>query len=280
MSDKLSPIKISPKSVFSLRQKTGAGMMACKKALQEANGDMDEAIKLIRADAKSKADKKKDRVTASGSVQAYSGSLGAVVVEVKSETDFVARNALFQKFTSDIAKVAYDSKAADAKKLLEEKISASASVEQVRLELVQQLGENIVVSRCQFIRADGQKMSHYVHMERIAVIVRWEGDDEEVGANIAMQIAASDPQGLVKDDIPKKVMQDELDVFNKQVAEMGKPAEVSEKILKGKIDKFVDSQILGGQEFVCDDTKRKVRDYLKSHKAVVTAFSRFELGQE
>ena len=277
----MSELHISPKDVFQLRKDTGAGMMACKKALQEAGGDMDEAMKLIRASAKSKADKKKDRETASGCVQAFSGSAGGVVVEVKSETDFVARNELFQKFSQDLAALAYDKQLDDVEALMSEAMqNQEGTVEQVRSELVQQLGENIVISRCHFIPSESQKVSHYVHMDRIAVIVRWQGDHAEVGPNMAMQIAAADPQGLSKEDIPEKMMADECDIFKKQVDELGKPAEVANKILQGKIDKFVDSQILGGQDYICDDSKQKVRDYLKQQHAQVTAFTRFELGQK
>lgn len=271
-------VKISPKDVFTLRKATGAGMMACKKALIDASGDLKEAEKIIKANAKNKAEKKKDRVTASGTVFAYSGEKGGALIEVKSETDFVARNALFQKFAENLAQLVFVHELTSADDLMKLQMSEGGkSVEDERADLVVQLGENIHVSKCAFMPSEGQKVTHYTHGQRIAVVLRWTGPDE-VGANMAMQVAASDPLGLTKEDIPADIMKDEVDVFTKQVKELNKPEHVAEKILQGKIDKFVDSQILGGQEYICD-TKQKVREYLKQQQAEVNAFLRMELGR-
>lgn len=269
-------VKISPKDVFALRQATGAGMMTCKKALLDASGDFKEAEKIIKANAKNKAEKKKDRVTACGTVFAFSGEKGGALIEVKSETDFVARNELFQKFAEALAELVYSNESTVAEDVMKLPMG-DKTVEEARADLVVQLGENIHISRCAFMPGNGDKVTHYTHGQRIAVVLRWTGADE-VGSNMAMQIAASDPMGLTKEDIPADVMKDELDVFTKQVNEMNKPEQVAEKILQGKVDKYVDSQILGGQEYICD-TKMKVRDYLKQQNATVNAFERMELGR-
>jgi elongation factor Ts len=273
---------ITAAQVKELRERTGSGMMECKKALVDAGGDMDAAIEMLRKTGLAKADKKAGRVAAEGliAVGVSEDGRSATLVEVNCETDFVARKAEFQEFANAIAHRILAGKPADIEALMDMPLhdGDQTSIELARKSLIASIGENINVRR--YTRLDATKgiLAHYQHGVRIGVLVELEGGDAELARDIAMHIAASKPQCVAEADVPGEVLQKEREIFSAQAETSGKPANIIEKMVDGRIRKFLAEITLVGQPFV-KDPDQTVGQLLKSAGAGVVDFARMELGE-
>jgi elongation factor Ts len=269
---------VKPAMVKELRERTGAGMMDCKNALVDANGDLDSAAELLRKQGQAKADKKASRVAAEGRIVLKSDERAGryALVEVNSETDFVAKDDNFRDFADRVAAVALDKRPGSVEALMG--LAADGrTLEEGRLELVTKVGENINVRRFEVVDSKGN-VGTYVHGARIGVLVELEGGTPELARDMAMQVASLAPRYLSADDVPKDVVAKEREIIVAQTAEEKKPPEILAKMVDGKLRKFVDEITLTGQVFVKDDKKR-VRDVLAASKAKVKGFRRFEVGE-
>jgi len=269
---------VKPALVKELRERTGAGMMDCKNALVDANGDLDAAGELLRKQGQAKADKKASRVAAEGRVVLKSdqGTGRYALVEVNSETDFVAKDDNFRGFAERVAGVVLDKRPASLEALMG--LAADGrTLEESRRDLVTKVGENINVRRFELVESKGN-VGAYVHGARIGVLVELEGGTPELARDMAMQVASLAPRYLSSDDVPKDVLAKEREIIVAQTAEEKKPPEILAKMVDGKLRKFVDEITLTGQVFVKDDKKR-VRDVLAANKAKVKGFRRFEVGE-
>jgi elongation factor Ts len=273
---------ITAAQVKELRERTGSGMMECKKALVDAGGDMNAAIEMLRKTGLAKADKKAGRVAAEGLIAVGISEDGrsATLVEVNCETDFVAKKAEFQEFANAIAQRILAGKPADIKALLDMPLhdGKETSIELARKSLIASIGENINVRR--FTRLDATKgiLAHYQHGVRIGVLVELLGGDAELARDIAMHIAASKPQCVADADVPGEVIEKEREIFSAQAETSGKPANIIEKMVDGRIRKFLAEITLVGQPFV-KDPDQTVGQLLKSAGAEVIGFERMELGE-
>ena len=267
---------ITAEAVKRLREQTGTGMMECKKALTESNGDFEKAVDLLRQKGLSAAAKKAGRIAAEGIIALHLAGTTGVLVEVNSETDFVAKNEEFRKFAGDLAELVSTRNPADVEALLNLPLG-STTVEAKRQELIQKIGENLSVRRFVRYETDGNTAS-YLHGTRIGVIVDYKGGDEQLGKDLAMQIAATNPPYLSREAVPAEDLDRERAIFEAQVKESGKPANVVGKIVEGKLEKFFGETCLLEQLFIKDpDGKKKVKDVLKG--AVIRRFTRFQVGE-
>ncbi len=271
-------MEIKPALVKELRERTGAGMMECKKALVETNGDIDAAVEYLRKAGAAKADKKASRVAAEGRIAIASDEKAGryVVLEVNSETDFVAKDDNFGAFVDKVAGVILAQRPANLEALLKSTVDGR-TVEDLRLELVTKVGENISVRRFDAIESRAT-VGTYLHGTRIGVLVEVEGGDAQLARDLAMQVASLAPRYVSGDDVPKDVLDKEREIIKAQSAEEKKPPEIVAKMVEGRVRKFVDEITLTGQVFVKDDKKR-VRDLLAQHKAKVKGFRRYEVGE-
>jgi elongation factor Ts len=273
---------VTAEAVKALRERTGAGMMECKKALVETNGDLEAAAEIMRKSGLAKADKKAGRVAAEGVIVIERSADGkqAAVVEVNSETDFVARQDDFQAFAAEVAKLALAHKPADLQALLDAKLASGKSVEETRRELIARIGENIGVRRYELVSTDAS-LATYRHGTRIGVVVAMQGGDDALGHDLAMHIAAINPQYLSADEVPAEQVAKEKEIFDAQIAQdpkaAGKPAEILAKMVDGKLRKFLGEITLLGQPFVKDD-KQTVEQVLKKAGAKVSRYVRYEVG--
>ena len=269
---------IKPALVKELRERTGAGMMECKKALVETQGDMDQAVEWLRKAGAAKADKKASRVAAEGRVAVRSDQSAGrhVVLEVNSETDFVAKDDNFGAFVERVADVALRERPASVEALLATTIDGR-TLEDMRLELVTKVGENISVRRFDVVESRAT-VGSYVHGTRIGVLVEIEGGSAELARDLAMQVASLAPRYVTSDDVPKELLDKEREIIQAQTAEEKKPPEIVAKMVEGRLRKFLDEITLTGQVFVKDDKKR-VRDLLAANKAKVKGFRRYEVGE-
>lgn len=269
---------ITAAMVKELRVKTDAPMMECKKALTEADGNMEQAEEILRVKLGNKATKAASRITADGVVAIYidePGKIG-VIVELNSETDFVAKNADFIAFANDIAKLVAENKPADVAALSALPLNGS-TVDEVRKGLIGKIGENISIRRFQIIEGKG-KLSTYIHGgAKIGVIVDVVGGNDEVAHDVAMHIAASKPKALDKDGVDQNLIETERRVAIEKARENGKPEHLIEKIAEGSVNKFLKEVTLLSQPFVKDDSK-SVGELLKSNGATVSAFALFVVG--
>lgn len=266
--------------VKELRERTGAGMMECKKALVETDGDIETAIEQMRKAGMAKADKKAGRTAADGLVAIKTSADGkaAAVVEVNSETDFVAKGDDFINFAASIAERVLASKPADLDALMAMPLADGAeSVEDARKALIAKLGENMSVRRFELIETSGLVAS-YMHGSRIGVLVELNGGDEALGKDLAMHIAASRPVCISESDVAPELIEKEKEIFSAQAAESGKPADIIEKMVEGRIKKFLKEITLLGQPFV-KDPDQTVEKLLKGAGASVNRFIRFEVGE-
>lgn len=272
---------ITASMVKELRERTSAGMMECKKALTETDGDMEAAVQLLRTSGAAKADKKAGRVAAEGVVSIYISDdkkLG-VIVEVNSETDFVAKGDDFKKFADDIAELVATSNPGDMDELYASKLPSGETVDEARRALIAKLGENITVRRFERIEAEGDaEVSSYQHGTKIGVLVNSSGGNDSLGKDIAMHIAALKPICVTPDQVPSDAVEKEKEVFSAQAAESGKPAEIIEKMITGRINKFLNEVALHGQDFV-KDPSMTVGKLLNSENATVIHFTRVEVGE-
>ena len=274
---------VTAEAVKALRERTGAGMMECKKALVETNGDLEAAAEIMRKSGLAKADKKAGRVAAEGVVAIEHSADGktAAVVEVNSETDFVAREKDFQAFAAAVAKAALDAQPKDLDALNATKLASGATIEETRRALIARIGENLGVRRFEIVKADAP-LAAYRHGTKIGVLVALQGGDAALGHDLAMHIAAINPQYLSADDVPAEQVAKEKEIFVAQVAQdpkaAGKPAEIVAKMVDGKIRKFLGEITLLGQPFVKDD-KQTVEAVLKKANAKVVRYVRYEVGE-
>lgn len=271
---------ITASLVKELRERTGAGMMECKKALVEAAGDIEAAIEAMRKSGQARAAKKAGRTAADGVVEIRVSSDGreAVVLEINSETDFVAKDANFQGFVAAVADAALASDVADAVALAVLTLPSGETVDVAREALIAKVGENIQLRRLlRFKNAEG-RLHHYRHGTRIGVLVELIGGDEALGRDIAMHIAASNPSWLAEEDVPAEALAKEREIFRAQALDSGKPEAIIDKITDGRVRKFFEEVTLHGQAFV-KDAEQRVGDLLKKAGARVTRFARFEVGE-
>jgi elongation factor Ts len=263
--------------VKELRERTGAGMMECKKALVETNGDLDAAVEELRKSGQAKADKKSSRVAADGRIVVRKNGSKAVIVEVNSETDFVAKDENFVSFSDAVAQAALISGSTDTAEFASQAIDGDKTVEEARTDLVTKVGENISIRRIAFIEGNGP-IGFYTHGARIGAVVALEGGDEELARDIAMHIAAINPVCVDEAHVPAETLDRERRIFSEQAEASGKPAEIIEKMVTGRIAKFLKEITLVGQPFV-KDPDVTVGKLLKGAGASVISFVRFEVGE-
>jgi elongation factor Ts len=267
---------IKPVLVKELRERTGAGMMDCKKALVESDGDIEAAAELLRKAGQAKADKKSGRVAAEGQVIVKSDAGRHVLVEVNSETDFVANDENFRQFADAVAQAALRTKPDSVDALMNSDVEGQ-TVEEARQALITKVGENIAVRRFELLESEAP-VGTYTHMGRIGVVVELDNGDESLARDIAMHIAASAPQCISRDDIPAEQIDKEREILSAQALQEGKPANIVEKMVEGRLRKFFDEITLLGQPFV-KDPDQKVADLLKANKAGVRRFIRYAVGE-
>lgn len=272
-------MNISAGMVKELRERTGSGMMECKKALVEAKGDLEMAIEIMRKAGLAKADKKSNRTAAEGCICVKSAADGksAAMLEINCETDFVAKNDDFVAFAEAVAQCILDSACGSMDELLVSNL-AGVTVDERRKELIAKLGENINVRRFErFVSGQGQVAS-YLHGTRIGVLVDFAGGDASLGKDIAMHVAASKPICLDESGVSAELIAKEKEIYAAQAAESGKPANIVEKMVEGRVKKFLGEVTLLGQPFV-KDPDQTVSALLKAKGASVARFTRLEVGE-
>ncbi len=266
---------MSAKLVKELRERTGLGLLECKKALAAADGDIDAAIEELRKSSGMKAAKKAGRTAADGVVAARiseDGSYG-VIVEVNSETDFVARDDNFLGFVEKVLDAAFNGRQEDVEALM------AGELEEARQALVQKIGENISVRRSQVVTADAGVVGAYVHgNKRIAVLVELKGGDQDLAKDVAMHVAAVNPAVVSPADMPEDLLAKEKEIYTAQAQESDKPAEIVEKMIEGRMRKFLAENSLVEQPFV-KDPDVKVGKLVSAAGAEVASFARFEVGE-
>jgi len=273
-------MSISAALVMKLRERTGAGMMECKKFLIATNGDIEQAITEMRKAGQAKADKKADRIAAEGAIviaRAADGKM-AIMLEINSETDFSARDENFTTFANQVVETALANQADDVDVLAQQTLTGSnLTVEQTRQELVAKIGENIKLRRLEKMQSEGV-IGYYLHGTKIGVMVSLKNGDESLAKDIAMHIAASRPLVVTREQVPVDAIETERDIFTAQARESGKPQEIIDKMIEGRISKFIDEVSLLGQAYVKDPNK-KVSQLLKEKNAEVVSFIRIEVGE-
>jgi elongation factor Ts len=263
--------------VKELRERTGAGMMECKKALVETNGDMEEAVEFLRKSGQAKADKKASRVAADGRIVISVDGNKAAIAEINSETDFVAKDENFVGFAVAVGDVALTSDAADVESLSSMTLADGRTIESARTDLVTKVGENISVRRFERIEA-ADHLGNYTHGARIGALVSMSGGNAELARDIAMHVAATNPACIDEDGVAADTLERERRIFAEQAAESGKPPEIVEKMVTGRVAKFLKEITLLGQPFV-KDPDVSVAKLLKAADATVAAFVRYEVGE-
>ena len=273
---------ITASQVKDLREKTGAGMMDCKKVLTETDGDMEKAIELLRERGIAKAAKKSDRVAAEGLVTAYvseDGKVGAVA-EVNAETDFVAKNDEFRAFANDVAKQVAVKNPKDVEELLAQTFinDETKTVSEVLTNKIATIGENMSIRRFERFETAGL-VEQYIHGDgKIGVLVELEGGDTELAKDICMQIAAARPEFLDRESVPAERLAKEMEILKAQAMNEGKPEAIAEKIVQGRVGKFYSEICLIDQEFV-KNPDMKVSELVASKNAKIVRFARFEKGE-
>lgn len=273
-------MSVSAAQVKELRERTGAGMMECKKALLATQGDMEGAIEELRKSGRARADKKAGRVAAEGVVIIRSDEHGTIMLELNSETDFVARDENFLQFSNAVADtVLADDSIQDIAVLAQKTLKGSTmTVDEARQALVAKVGENVTLRRLVRVKSDPAKTGIYLHGSRIGVLVELDSDQPELAKDIAMHVAASRPLVILPEEVPSEIVEKERDIFMAQAAASGKPQQIMEKMVEGRIRKFLDEVSLMGQPFV-RDPDLTVGKLLEKHRARVLHFSRFEVGE-
>lgn len=270
---------ITAAMVKELRETTGAGMMDCKKALAEVNGDMEAAIEFLRKKGMAGADKKAGRVAAEGVIAIAVSEDGkkAVIAEVNCETDFVAKGDEFNAFADEIAAIALANNTTDIEAVMGMTMSTGKTVDVTRRELIAKIGENMAVRRLELIETTGQ-IGQYKHGEKIGVVVAMTGGDDALSRDIAMHVAAAKPSALTADDVDQEMLEKERKFQIEQAQESGKPMEIIEKMIEGRMRKYLQEITLVGQSFI-KDPDQTVEKLLKANNATVTSFMRLEVGE-
>ena len=270
-------MSVSASMVKELREQTGAGMMECKKALVAAEGNTEKAIELLRKSGQANAEKKSSRVAADGRIAIAVDGNKAAIAEINSETDFVARGENFIEFAEAVVDAALTSSVEDVGALSTTPLADGRMIETARTDLVAKVGENISVRRFERVEA-ADHLGNYTHGARIGVLVSLSGGNAELARDVAMHVAASDPLCVDEDGVPADMLERERRIITEQAADSGKPAEIVEKMVSGRVAKFLREITLLGQSFV-KDPDVSVGKLLKSAGATVTAFVRYELGE-
>ncbi|CAC9442806.1 translation elongation factor Ts [bacterium endosymbiont of Bathymodiolus sp. 5 South] len=265
--------------VKELRGRTGAGMMDCKKALSETNGDMEAAIDLMRTSGAAKAAKKSGRIAAEGLVKVNVSADGktATILEVNSETDFVTKGDVFIGFVDALGDLALKTTPANIEAFLMQTMENGDSLEKAREDIVASTGENVTIRRVTTVHANDGVIGVYKHGERIAVLTLLDGGDEDLAKDIAMHIAASKPECISADELSADILEREKAIFVEQAKESGKPDNIIEKMIGGRMKKFINEVTLSGQAFV-KDPDTTVGALVKSKGATIKSFVRFEVG--
>lgn len=270
---------ITAAMVKELRERTGLGMMECKKALSESDGDMDKAEDLLRIKSGAKAAKAASRVAAEGVIGSFisaDGKVGALL-EVNSETDFAAKNEEFVALAKEAAKLVAEQNPADVDTLSDLKLASGQTVEETRKALVMKLGEKMTLRRLARFETAG-RLSVYLHGSKIGVMVDLAGGDEALGKDLAMHIAASKPMCVSRDQVDPELIAREAEIAKARAVEMGKPENLLDKIVEGSVNKYLAENTLLGQVFVKDD-KMTVEKLLASKSAKVNVFQMFVVGE-
>ncbi|UQB41381.1 elongation factor Ts [Thiomicrospira microaerophila] len=273
-------MSVTAAMVKELRERTGAGMMDCKKALNETQGDIDAAIEFLRVKGMAGADKKAGRVAAEGVIAiAISGDKKrAAIVEVNCETDFVAKGDEFKGFADEVAQVVLSNGFTSLEDLEKQTMASGKTIDETRRALVAKIGENMQVRRVEMVETDNGEIGSYQHGEKIGVVVAMSNGDETLIRDVAMHVAATKPQAISSADVDPAILEKERNVLTDQAKESGKPMEIIEKMIEGRIRKFLEEITLLGQPFV-KDPDQTVEKLLKSQNAVVSRFIRLEVGE-
>jgi elongation factor Ts len=268
---------ITASLVKALRELTGAGMMECKKALVEVEGDLEAARELLRKRGQASADKKSGRIAAEGRIELAIGADAAVAVEVNCESDFAARDENFREFAKITANLALEKGPVDVAELMALEIPAGGTLENARTDLVAKIGENISVRRFERVQKKGN-IASYLHGDKIGVLVDLEGGDDVLAKDLAMHIAASSPTCVSADDVPAEVIEKERSFLTEQAEQEGKPPEIVAKMIDGRLRKYLNEITLLGQPFV-KDPDISIGKLLDKSGAGVNAFVRLEAGE-
>ncbi|WP_273777071.1 MULTISPECIES: translation elongation factor Ts [unclassified Acinetobacter] len=266
---------VTASMVKELRDRTGLAMMECKKALTEANGDIELAIDNLRKSGQAKAAKKAGNIAADGAITIAQEGNKAILLEVNCQTDFVAKDENFAGFSAKVAAVALAANETDAAKIAELKLEDGQTVEEARIALVQKIGENIQVRRAQIV--EGENLAVYKHGLKIGVVVAYTGD-ADTGKGIAMHVAAFNPVAVTAEQVPAELVAKEKEIAEAKAIESGKPANIVEKMVSGSVEKYLNEVVLERQMYVIDNDK-KVADVLKATGTTVANFVRFEVGE-
>ena len=266
--------------VKELRERTGAGMMDCKKALVETNADLEAAIDLMRASGAAKAAKKAGRIASEGLVNVVisDDNKSAVILEVNSETDFVTKGQPFIGFVSALGKLALKNKPESVEVFVTQTLDSGETVDEARESIIAKIGENVSVRRLQTVRVENGVLGAYKHGDRIAVLAVLSGKDADLAKDIAMHIAASRPECVSEEQLSNELLEREKAIFIEQAKESGKPDSIIEKMIVGRMKKFVNEVTLYGQAFI-KDPETSVGELVKSKNAEVESFVRFEVGE-
>ncbi|WP_372861200.1 translation elongation factor Ts [Psychrobacter sp.] len=272
----MSEVKVSAKMVKELRDRTGLGMMECKKALEESNGDVETAIDNLRKSGQAKAAKKAGNIAADGAIIIAQGDNKAFLLEVNCQTDFVAKDENFTAFAEAVANIALENNVTDVAAIAELPYGNGQTVEEARVSLVQKIGENIQVRRVEVL--EGSNLASYRHGLRIGVVVSFEGGNADTGKNLAMHIAAFNPVAVDDESVDADLLAREKDIIEAKARESGKPDNIVEKMIEGGLRKYLEEVTLLRQSYVMDNEK-KVGDVLKAEGVKVLAFKRLEVGE-
>jgi elongation factor Ts len=272
-------VAITAEVVKTLRERTGAGMMECKKALVETGGDLDAAAEIMRKAGLAKADKKAARIAAEGAVVVAKSAdgLSAMLVEVNCETDFVAREQEFQSFAASVAAAALQANVTTAEGAAALALAGGMTVEETRRHLIARIGENITIRRLAPLSAP-TVIGSYVHGTRIGTLVGLKGGDAALAKDLAMHVAAASPQYVQPSDVPEAMLAKEREILAAQAAAEGKPAAIVDKMVEGRLRKYLSEICLTGQPFV-KDPETSVGKLLDAAGATVTGFLRYEVGE-
>lgn len=270
---------VTASMVKELREATGAGMMDCKKALAETDGNMEEAIEFLRKKGMAGADKKAGRTAAEGviAIAVSDDKKKAAIVEVNCETDFVAKGDDFKAFADEIAAIVLATGAVDVDALMNEKMANGQTIDEKRREMIGKIGENMAVRRVELVESNGT-IGKYQHGEKIGVVVAMNGGDDMLVRDVAMHVAAANPSAISADDVDQEMLEKERKFQIEQAQDSGKPAEIIEKMIDGRMRKYLQEITLLGQAFV-KDPDQTVEKLLKASDASVSNFVRLEVGE-